>query len=173
MPSSAENARSPSPLPRQAVDFVPDPEDPDFEEANAVLQGLGTTTLRTRNPHKPVLKPRKHRKAGAQAKRDVLGNRLVLGETARKTADKRRATRANTKKLADTIESWVEERDAKALEFAEMYSVKIAEVRRRMGAAPFKKTRMPSLYNAKISALMEQENQSKFSSVFLLPRLER
>lgn len=112
-----------------------------------MLQGLGTTTHRSRNPSKAVLKPRKHRK--------VVKN----GENARKSAEKRRKTQAKMKGLGGELATWEADREGTAQRLATKYSMKVKEVRKRMGAAPFKPSRKVSTYNAKISGLMAQLNE--------------
>ncbi|KAJ7708493.1 hypothetical protein B0H14DRAFT_3525487 [Mycena olivaceomarginata] len=121
----------------------PDDDDDAWEDEDAQLQGLGTTTHRSRNPHKAVIARRGKRRS------------RVVG--AKRSADEEAA-----RGLAADLDKWQEESEERAQELSETYGMKLKEVRRRMQATSgFKDRRKVSLYNAKISALMAQLNEDR------------
>ncbi|KAF8181395.1 hypothetical protein K438DRAFT_1767895 [Mycena galopus ATCC 62051] len=132
---------------RRVVDFAP--EDDEWEDEDAQLTGLGTTTHRTRHRNRRSIPMRKHR-------------RLVKhGANSRATAEKKRAVTGNrAKALAGDIELWEAEREERAHALAERHGLKVKEVRRRMlSSTTFKPRRRVNPYNAKISRIMADLNE--------------
>jgi hypothetical protein len=140
------------------VDLAADDNDNDWEDEDTHLQGLGTTTHRSRNPHKAVI-PRKRRSRVVGAKRTA--DEETARVNARATAKKRRETRLkNLEGLAADLDNWHQQGEEQAQELAVKYGMKVKEVRRRLHASSaFKTRRKVSLYNAKISALMARLNE--------------
>ncbi|KAJ6538378.1 hypothetical protein DFH09DRAFT_1323900 [Mycena vulgaris] len=131
---------------RQIVDF--DPDDNDWEDDDAQLDGLGTTTHRSRNRAVPVIPVRKHRRVRG-------ANTRATAETRSKKADKRQS-------LAADLAAWEVEREERAQELSDKHSMKLKEVRRRMlSASAFKPKRKVSVYNAKIGRIMATENEGR------------
>ncbi|KAJ6463866.1 hypothetical protein DFH09DRAFT_1346988 [Mycena vulgaris] len=143
MPSTLD---PPPPHQRQIVDF--DPDDNDWEDDDAQLDGLGTTTHRSRNHAVPVIPVRKHRRVRG-------ANTHATAETRSKKADKRQS-------LAADLAAWEVEREERAQELSDKHGMKLKEVRRRMlSASAFKPKRKVSVYNAKIGRIMATENEGR------------
>jgi hypothetical protein len=145
----------------------PDNDNDAWEDEDAQLQGLGTTTHHSRNPHKVVIAHRGKRRSrvvGAKRSADEEAARV----NARATVKKRRETRVkNLQGLAADLDKWQEESEERAQELSETYGMKLKEVRRRMQATSgFKDRRKVSLYNTKISALMAQLNEGPYFPPF-------
>ncbi|KAJ7074922.1 hypothetical protein B0H15DRAFT_956968 [Mycena belliarum] len=151
--ASPSSSRSPSPPPRRIIDFPLDDGEAGWEDEDQQLQGLGTTTHRSRNRAREVIPVRKRKRV------------VASGANARATVEKRRE--AKTEKmssLAADIKAWEDEREERIEELAEKYGMKAKEVRRRLlSASTFKPGRAPSLYNAKISAIMARLNEDRAS----------
>ncbi|KAJ6524702.1 hypothetical protein DFH09DRAFT_1095966 [Mycena vulgaris] len=131
---------------RQIVDF--DPDDNDWEDDDAQLDGLGTTIHRSRNRAVPVIPVRKHRRMRG-------ANTRATAETRSKKADKRQS-------LATDLAAWEVEREERAQELSDKHGMKLKEVRRRMlSASAFKPKRKVSVYNAKIGRIMATENEGR------------
>ncbi|KAJ6603538.1 hypothetical protein DFH09DRAFT_1301324 [Mycena vulgaris] len=93
--ASSSVASSPPPeVPhqRQVVDL--DPDDNDWVDEDVQLEGLGTTTHRSRNRTVPVIPVRKHRR--------------VPGANARATADARAKKSGKRESLATDLAAWEE-----------------------------------------------------------------
>lgn len=150
--SDERDSASPPPTPatktRRVVDVDPDDDDEGWQDEEELLQGLGTTTHRSRNRAMPVIPVRRHRP------------RVVAGANVRATARKRRGEKTSKMaQLASDLNDWEVEREERAQELAERHGIKVKEVRRRMLASSvFKPKRKVSLYNAKISRLMKTLN---------------
>ncbi|KAJ7439193.1 hypothetical protein B0H11DRAFT_2254127 [Mycena galericulata] len=148
--STSDDQRSESEQPgkvtRCIVDFEPDDGDEDWED----LPGLGTSTHRSRNPHKPVIPIRKRKRPSG-------------GTNGRETAVQRRTEKSSRMRdLADELAAFNAERGQRALELSEKYGVKLKEVRRRMMASSgFTTKHRVSLYNAKISVIMRDLNEGR------------
>ncbi|KAJ7159181.1 hypothetical protein C8R43DRAFT_1124401 [Mycena crocata] len=119
-------------------------------DEDAQLEGLGTTTHRSRNRNRglPVIPIRKHRRRSA-------------GVNARASARKRQEGGFDkSQKLTVDLNDWAREREERAHELATKHSIKVAEVRRRMmSSSAYKPKRKVSLYNAKISRIMANLNE--------------
>ncbi|KAJ7129035.1 hypothetical protein C8R43DRAFT_1134316 [Mycena crocata] len=146
---------------RRVVDFDLDDGDPEWEDEQ--LEGLGTTTHRSRNRDKPVIPIRKHRR------RDPGVN---VCATARKRKEEKGSKIAG---LLRDLAQWEVEREERVHELAEAHSVKPAEVRRRMLASSnFKTTRKVSVYNAKISRIMANLNEGRdLGERYKIPEVKR
>ncbi|KAJ6524085.1 hypothetical protein DFH09DRAFT_1329608 [Mycena vulgaris] len=83
---------------RQIVDF--DPDGNNWEDDDAQLDGLGTTTHRSRNHTVPVIPMRKHRCMGG-------ANACATAETHSKKSDKRQSLAAD---LTADLAAWEVER---------------------------------------------------------------
>lgn len=145
--SSTPEEGSPKPK-RRIVDFEVDDDDPEWEDENQQLQGLGTTTHRSRNSGAAVIPLRNNRQGSTQ------------GPNAGATARKRRG-RAESKMqaLATDLNALETERNTTAETLALKHGMKLKEVRRRMlSSTAFKSCRKVSLYNAKISHIMRTRN---------------
>ncbi|KAJ7814392.1 hypothetical protein B0H14DRAFT_2604152 [Mycena olivaceomarginata] len=109
--------------------LAPDNGDNAWEDENAQLQGLGTTTHHSHNPHKPVIAHR-----GKQHSCIIGAKRSANEEAARVN------TRATIKKCQETriltSGKWQEESEEHMQELAATYGKKLKEVRRRMHTAP-------------------------------------
>ncbi|KAJ6592985.1 hypothetical protein B0H19DRAFT_1245784 [Mycena capillaripes] len=144
MDSGAER-NTPAP-PRRIIDVQLDDGDDNWED----LPTLGTSTHRSRNLAEPhALNQKRKRVAG--------------GKNARASALKKRGANASKMtRLGGDLDAIDEERDRHAERLAEKYSMKVKDVRRRMAASSsYKERRKPSLYNAKISALMAEQNADR------------
>ncbi|KAJ7065909.1 hypothetical protein B0H15DRAFT_958482 [Mycena belliarum] len=139
---------SASPPPRRIVDFELDDGDKEWEDDDEQLQGLGTTTHRSRNRGQDVIPVRKRKKHTG-------------GPNARASAQKRRESKSTKMSdFADDVRAWEDEREARVEQLVEKYGMKKTEVRRRLlSAGGFKNERKPSLYNAKIAAIMARLNE--------------
>lgn len=148
---------SASPPPRRIVDFELDDGDKEWEDDDEQLQGLGTTTHRSRNRGQDVIPVRKRKKHTG-------------GPNARASAQKRRESKSTKMSdFADDVRAWEDEREARVEQLVEKYGMKKTEVRRRLlSAGGFKNERKPSLYNAKIAAIMARLNEGAY-----LPLLAR
>ncbi|KAJ7328690.1 hypothetical protein DFH08DRAFT_967111 [Mycena albidolilacea] len=142
------------------LDLPADDNDADWVDEDTHLQGLGTTTHRSRNPLKAVI-PRKRRSRVVGAKRTA--DEEAARVNARATAKKRCETRLkNMEGLAADLDTLHQESEERAQELAAKYGMKVKEVRRRVHASSaFKTRRKVSLYNAKISALMARLNEDR------------
>ncbi|KAJ7862379.1 hypothetical protein B0H14DRAFT_3444755 [Mycena olivaceomarginata] len=142
---------SPTPLTlRHVVDVTVN--DPDWEdEVEGTLPGLGTTMHRSRNPHLPVNPRRKMRR------------RVVAGLNVRATAARRRKEGLKRlDELAVDLDTWEVEREERMHELAEKHGMKPKEVRRRMlSLSTYGARHRPSTYNAKISRIMADLNESR------------
>ncbi|KAJ6524066.1 hypothetical protein DFH09DRAFT_1329593 [Mycena vulgaris] len=131
---------------RQIVDF--DPDGNNWEDDDAQLDGLGTTTHRSRNRAVPVIPVRKHRRVRS-------ANTRATAETRSKKADKRQS-------LAADLATWEVEREERAQELSDKHGMKLKEVHHRMlSASVFKPKRKVSVYNAKIGRIMATENEGR------------
>ncbi|KAJ7885834.1 hypothetical protein B0H13DRAFT_2343103 [Mycena leptocephala] len=150
MPTSDDNddassgaGRDTPPPSRRIIDFQLDNGDDDWED----LPSLGTSTHRSRNPGQSCNPVKKCK-------------RLAGGKNARASAFKRRS--ANTSKmqrLTVDLDAVDEALEGHAECLSDKYSMKIKDVHRRMLASSnYKTQRKPSLYNAKISAIMADMN---------------
>ncbi|KAJ6592960.1 hypothetical protein B0H19DRAFT_1055620 [Mycena capillaripes] len=144
MDSGAER-NTPAP-PRRIIDVQLDDGDDNWED----LPTLGTSTHRSRNLAEPRALNQKHK-------------RVAGGKNARASALKKRGANASKMtRLGGDLDAIDEERDRHAERLAEKYSMKVKDVRRRMAASSsYKERRKPSLYNAKISALMAEQNADR------------
>ncbi|KAJ7146952.1 hypothetical protein C8R44DRAFT_864658 [Mycena epipterygia] len=148
-PPEGQSDWAPQPK-RRIVDFDVDDGDAEWEDEDQQLQGLGTTSHRSRNPGAKVIPLRKHHQNNK-------------GPNARATATKRRgATKSKMHALAADLGVLETERDAMAEVLAQKHGMKIKEVRRRMlSSSTFKTSRRVSLYNAKISRVMATLNADR------------
>ncbi|KAJ7134939.1 hypothetical protein C8R43DRAFT_956169 [Mycena crocata] len=160
--SSVETDSEPK---RRIVDFDLDDGNTEWVDEDAQLDGLGTTTHRSRNRGRgiPVIPVRKHR-------------RRVAGVNVRATATKRRTEKeSKMEKLAADLKLWVQEREVRAQELAEKHGMKLKEVRRRMLApTSFTPKRKVSLYNTKISCIMARLNADReLGERYKIPEVKR
>ncbi|KAJ7789148.1 hypothetical protein B0H14DRAFT_3503327 [Mycena olivaceomarginata] len=142
------------------MDLDVDDDDDDWEDEGTQLQGLGTTTHRSRHPHKTVIaRKRRTRVVGAKRTADDEAARA----NALATAKKRREARVhNLQGLAEDLDDWQAQSEERAQELSEKYGMKVKEVRRRLHASSaFKPRRKVSVYNAKISALVSRLNKGR------------
>jgi hypothetical protein len=153
-PDSEAESDTPAPA-RRIVDVQLDDGDDDWEDL--ATQGLGTSTQthRSRNPGKPRIPLKQHR-------------RVAGGKNAHASALKRR--NAKTSKM-HRLGGDLDAIDAELVEHTERlatkYSMKPKEVRRRLlASSSYKPQRKPSLYNAKISVVMAELNTGKLSFFF-------
>ncbi|KAJ7769755.1 hypothetical protein B0H14DRAFT_3509418 [Mycena olivaceomarginata] len=140
------------------MDLDLDDDDDDWEDEGTQLQGLGTTTHRTRHPHKAVIaSKRRTRVVGAKRTADEEAARA----NALATAKKCRETRVhNLQGLAEDLDDWQAQSEERTQELSEKYGMKVKEVRRRLQASSaFKPRCKVSVYNAKISALVSRLNK--------------
>ncbi|KAJ7693719.1 hypothetical protein B0H14DRAFT_3531065 [Mycena olivaceomarginata] len=135
-------------------------DDDDWEDEGTQLQGLGTTTHRSRHPHKTVI-ARKRRTCVACAKRTTDDEAARANTLA--TAQKCHETRVhNLQGLAEDLDDWQAQSEERAQEFSEKYGMKVKEVRCRLHASSaFKPRCKVSVYNAKISALVSRLNKGR------------
>ncbi|KAJ6522811.1 hypothetical protein DFH09DRAFT_1096978 [Mycena vulgaris] len=128
------------------VDFKPD--DDEWEDKDTQLQGLGTTTHRSRNRTRPVIPIRKHRC-------------IVRGTNSHATVEARAKSSGSRKSLAADLATWEVEREERVQELTDRHSMKVKEVRRQMlSTSAFKPMRKVSLYNAKIVCIMAGLNEA-------------
>jgi hypothetical protein len=138
--------RDTPPPPWRIVDLEPDDGDKDWED----LATLGTSTHCSRNQGQPRIPVHKRKRVGG-------------GKNARASALKKRG--ANTSKMQrlakdlDAIDAELEDHTAR---LATKYSMKPKNVRRWLVASSnYKPQCKPSLYNAKILAVMADLNAGK------------
>ncbi|KAJ7484065.1 hypothetical protein B0H11DRAFT_2231797 [Mycena galericulata] len=155
MPSSDDREN-----PRRIVDVEPDDDDSDWQDE---LPGLGASTHRSRNRGKGVIPLRKR-------KRNAGGANVRADKTRRRGKGS-----SNIQDLLVDLDAWEAEREERAVELAEKHGVKLKEVRRRMMAlSTFKKSRKPSLYNAKITAIMARLNEGRdVGERYLMPEVKK
>ncbi|KAJ7326444.1 hypothetical protein DFH08DRAFT_816762 [Mycena albidolilacea] len=154
-------SRESTPTTRRAVmDLDVDDDDDDWEDEGTQLQGLGTTTHRSRHPHKTVIaRKRRTRVVGAKRTADDEATRANALATAKKC---REARVHNLQGLAQDLDDWQAQSEERAQELSEKYGMKVKEVRRRLHASSaFKPRRKVSVYNAKISALVSRLNKGR------------
>ncbi|KAJ7626002.1 hypothetical protein FB45DRAFT_1084821 [Roridomyces roridus] len=139
-PSHSRSRSPPRRIARRVVDLDEDREEWENEEDEALeLEGVGTTSHRSRNPHKPSVPVRKH------VGRTRVGMRAVQ-------TTKRIAKNDRLDKLKWELHKLEKERDARFVELAAEFGMKKEEVRRRaMGVALGKHKRESGVYNAKMS----------------------
>ncbi|KAJ7475286.1 hypothetical protein B0H11DRAFT_1918251 [Mycena galericulata] len=155
MPSSDDREN-----PRRIVDVEPDDSDSDWQDE---LPGLGASTHRSRNRGKGVIPLRKRkRNAGSANVRADKTRRCGKGSS-------------NIQDLLVDLDTWEAEREEHAVELAEKHGVKLKEVRRHMMAlSTFKKSCKPSLYNAKITAIMARLNEGRdVGERYLMPEVKK
>ncbi|KAJ7873911.1 hypothetical protein B0H14DRAFT_3438124 [Mycena olivaceomarginata] len=142
------------------MDLDVDDDDDDWEDEGTQLQGLGTTTHRSRHPHKTVIaRKRRTRVVGAKRTADDEAARANTLATAKK---RREARVHNLQGLAEDLDDWQAQSEERAQELSEKYGMKVKEVRRRLHASSaFKPRRKVSVYNAKISALVSRLNKGR------------
>jgi hypothetical protein len=138
--------RDTPPPPQRIIDLEPDDGNEDCED----LATLGISTHRSRNKGQPCISVHKCKHMGGR-------------KNTRASALKRRGT--NTSKMQqltkdlDTIDEELEDHTAR---LATKYSMKPKNVRRRLVASSnYKLQHKPSLYNAKISVIMADQNAGK------------
>ncbi|KAJ7441236.1 hypothetical protein FB451DRAFT_1414717 [Mycena latifolia] len=161
--TSSRASKSPPPPPGRIIDFPLDDGEAGWEDEDKQLQGLGTTTHRSRNRGRDVIPIRKRKNT-------------MSGANARATACKRKETKGSRMSdLARDVEAWEAEREERAQNLAEKYGMKVKEVRRRMlSASGFKTERKVSIYNAKISALMAKMNVDRaVGECYNIPDIKR
>ncbi|KAJ7866549.1 hypothetical protein B0H14DRAFT_3442257 [Mycena olivaceomarginata] len=155
------------------MDLDVDDDDDDWEDEGTQLQGLGTTTHRSRHPHKTVIaRKRRTRVVGAKRTADDEAARA----NALATAKKCRETRVhNLQGLAEDLDDWQAQSEERAQELSEKYGMKVKEVRRRLHASSaFKPRRKVSVYNTKISALVSQLNKGRdIGHRYTMPDIKR
>ncbi|KAJ6470480.1 hypothetical protein C8R45DRAFT_1104896 [Mycena sanguinolenta] len=157
---SDSDAESPK-NPRRVVDF--DEDEDGWEDVDGQLQGLGTTTDRSRNRARPVIPVRKRR-------------RIVAGPNARATAKQRRSVKGKRMQVfMDDLDQWEMEREERIEALAEKHDMKVKEVRRRMlSASTYKASRNVSLYNAKITRIMDNMNEGRgVGERYTMPQVRR
>jgi hypothetical protein len=144
--ASSGAGRDTPPPSRCILDFQLDDGDDDWED----LAALGTSTHRSRNPGQSRNPIKKHK-------------RLVGGKNARASALKRRGAKTSKmQRLGVDLDAVDEALEGHGERLADKYSMKIKDVRQRMlSSSNYKTRRKPSLYNAKISAIMADMNASK------------
>lgn len=145
-----------TPAPKRRVcDFERD--EGDYDDEDIRLEGLGTSTHRSRNPDKPVQAVRKR------------GKIIVEGDNARATAVKKADDKKNRfAALQVDLNSLEAEREERAAVLAAKHKIKLPEVRRRMHASStYKQKRAVSSYNAKVSAVMADLNEGERDTFFL------
>ncbi|KAJ7462184.1 hypothetical protein B0H11DRAFT_2241336 [Mycena galericulata] len=146
--------------PRRIVDVEPDDSDSDWQDE---LPGLGASTHRSRNRGKGVIPlcKRKRNAGGANVRAD-------------KTRRRGKGS-SNIQDLLVGLDAWEAEREERAVELAEKHGIKLKEVRRRMMAlSTYKKSRKPSLYNAKITAIMARLNEGRdVGERYLMPEVKK
>ncbi|KAJ6600990.1 hypothetical protein DFH09DRAFT_1069681 [Mycena vulgaris] len=147
-------AKEKNKAPRRVVDVQLDDENDEWEDEKSQLQGLGTTTHRSRNPAKGVITIRKRR-------------HIATGVNARATTRKRRGeTAGRMQRLAEDLAALDAECEERAHELSDKHGMKLKEICRRMlSSSGFKTKCKVSLYNAKISAIMGKLNEGKYRSV--------
>lgn len=135
--------------PRRRITDVPVDDDDDWREEDTHLQGLGVTTLASRNRDKEVQPIRKRGKVVVQGANSKASN-----------AAKREARSNKMAALQKDINAFIASREELALELAGTHNVKIEEVRRRLQVtSSLKPTRAVTAYNAKVVALLDRENE--------------
>ncbi|KAJ7674358.1 hypothetical protein B0H17DRAFT_1208060 [Mycena rosella] len=147
----------------RVVDFEVDNGDKEWEDKDARLEGLGTTTHRSRNRGAAVIPVRKHR-------------HVEPGVNRRATSAKRGVETLNKMKLlAADLDKLEVEREDHAQALSDKHGMKIKEVRRRMlSASSFKTQHTVSLYNAKMSHIMCKLNEGRgLGERYTIPNVKR
>ncbi|KAJ7826482.1 hypothetical protein B0H14DRAFT_2595805 [Mycena olivaceomarginata] len=136
---------------RAVMDLDVDDDDDDWEDEGTQLKGLGTTTHRSRHPHKTVIaRKRRTRVVGAKRTADDEAARANALATAKSVG------------LAEDLDDWQAQSEERAQELSEKYGMKVKEVCRALHASSaFKPRRKVSVYNAKISALVLRLNKGR------------
>ncbi|KAJ7636844.1 hypothetical protein FB45DRAFT_907471 [Roridomyces roridus] len=141
-------SRRPSSTKRRVVDLEPDKPEEDWvgNEDAALLEGMRTTSHRSRNRHLPAQPARKH---SHRSRKGMYGV-----QTAKKAAKNRQL-----EGLYAELDMLNAQRELAAVELSKTYKMKVEEVRRRMmTSAIVKGSREKQIHNAKMSHIAELVN---------------